>query len=305
MLILPYRADVQLRRVAFLTILVCALCTFVFARQAWSEHEYRSALHRFCDQKLSRNERIVATYLPGEDRHYCAVLLEIRKAPDSQATIRTLAEASKPVPFYSNRGDSIDYIYSTLRESSRRFEREVPRNLTDDLSYDPGTLNLGRMVTAAFTHADTFHLVSNLVFFFAFAASVEVIVGYFYYFAFLLLTAVGTHLAYAYSMRGALQAPPTVGLSGVVMAMMTFLAVIAPALRIRCFFWFLIILRTFRVPIFVIAALYVVENIYDHMNAAADDHINYVAHISGAAIGALAGLVYRFSHREYLDRLVI
>ena len=203
MLILPYRADVELRRLPFLTLLVCCVCIFVFARQLWSEHEYRDALHSFCDQQLSRNERIVATYLHDEDRHFCAVMLDIRKAAEPQTAIRTLAETSKPVPFYRNRSDGIDYIYVTLLDSWRRFERTVPRNLTDDLSYDPGTFDIGRMVTAAFTHADTFHLISNLVFFFAFAAAVEIIVGYSYYFFFLLLTAIGTHLAYAYSVQGA------------------------------------------------------------------------------------------------------
>jgi membrane associated rhomboid family serine protease len=276
----------------------------VFARQLWSEHEYRSALHSFCDQQLSRNERIVATYLQDEDRHFCAVMLDIRKAPEPQTVIRTLAEASKPMPFYRNRSDGIDYIYTTLLDSWRRFERTVPRNLTDDLSYDPGTFDIGRMVTAAFTHADTFHLVSNLVFFFAFAAAVEVIVGYSYYFFFLLLTVMGTHLAYAYSVHGAADALPTVGLSGEVMAMMTFLAAVAPSLRIRCFFWLLIIFRTFRVPISLIAALYVAENLYDYANVDPDDHVNYMAHISGAAIGALAGLIYRLTHREYLERLM-
>ena len=57
-------------------------------------------------------------------------------------------------------------------------------------------------------------------------------------------------------------------------------------------------------PISVIAALYVAENVYDYANVDADDHVNYMAHISGAAIGALAGLIYRLTNREYLERLM-
>jgi membrane associated rhomboid family serine protease len=126
-------------------------------------------------------------------------------------------------------------VYSTLTASFQRFERSVPNDLTERLHFDPNHPTLTSMLTAAFTHGDWWHLTSNLIFFFAFAASVETIVGYFYFFGFVVLSAVGTHLAYSYSVSGLKSAVPTVGLSGVVMAMMAFLATVMPTLRIRWF----------------------------------------------------------------------
>ena len=60
---------------------------------------------------------------------------------------------------------------------------------------------------------------------------------------------------------------PTVELSGVVMAMMAFLATVIPRLNICCFFWL------------------------------------FIAYISGAAIGIAAELVYRMRHSEFLQAL--
>ena len=304
MLLLPYKADVELGRWPVMTLAVCAICIWVFARQAISAHAYESALDNYCNREITREERLVLRYLDvPPDAHYCDVLLQIREAPDKNAAIRQLAEASRPTPFYRNRTDSTDYVYSTLSDSVQRFERNVPRNLTEKLHFDPNHPTLLSMLTAAFSHGSWWHLISNLIFFFAFAASVEVIAGYVYYLGFILLSAVGTHLAYSYSVRGVEGAMPTVGLSGVVMAMMAFLATVMPKLSIRCFFWFLVIVRTFRVPALAIAALYVAENVLDYLNRSPNSNINYVAHISGAAIGVAMGLLYRMRHREFLQEL--
>ena len=49
---------------------------------------------------------------------------------------------------------------------------------------------------------------------------------------------------------------------------------VMPGLKIRCFFWFLIIVRIFRVPVLAIAALYIVENIFDFTHRDPESDIN-------------------------------
>jgi membrane associated rhomboid family serine protease len=304
MLLFPYKADVELARWPMMTLVVCVVCIWVFARQAYSEYEYERSLDYYCNHNITRVEQLVLRYLTDDkQRHYCQVLLEVRQAEDPKRAMLDLAQAARPIPFYANPADSADYTYSVLRDSYARFDRMVPKNLTDELHYDPKHPTFATMLTAAFSHGDWWHLTSNLIFFFAFAASVEVITGYFYYLGFIVLSAIGTHLAYTYSVQGVEGALPTVGLSGVVMAMMAFLATVVPTLSIRCFFWFFVIIRTFRVPALAIAALYILENIFDYANRDADDSINYIAHISGAAIGVAMGVIYRLRHREYLQDL--
>lgn len=304
MLFFPYKADVGLSRLPVLTIAVCALCVWVFVEQLRSAYAYRSAIDHFCNHEITREERLALRYLPGpQDQHYCDVLLEIHESKDKSAAIRQLAENSRSTPFYSKRLDELDYITGTLTNSLRRFESSVPNELTQRLHFDPNHPTLASMITAAFSHGSWWHLASNLIFFYAFAAAVEVITGYAYFLGFIILSAVGTHLAYRYSIIGADNAAPTVGLSGVVMAMMTFLATIMPALRIRVFFWFIIFVRVFLVPALAIAALYVGENIVDYAARDPESNVNYIAHISGAAIGAAMGIIYRLRNREFLREL--
>ena len=304
MLLFPYKADVQLSRLPIMTLMICALCVWVFARQALSAYHYNSAVEKFCTTDVTRDERLVLRYLAvPANTNYCDLLEHIHQADNRQAVIRELAATAEMTPFYRTKADSTDYIYSALDDSSRRFDSAVPRDLTDKLSFDPKHPTFMSMLSAAFSHGSWSHLIFNLIAFFAFAASVEVIAGYLYYLGFIVLTAVGTHLAYRYSVSGLEDAMPTVGLSGVVFAMMAFLATIMPGLKIRCFFWFLLFIRTFCVPVLVIAALYILENVYDYLHPDADSLTNYMAHISGAAIGVIMGLIYRIRNEKLLHNL--
>src|SRR5215831_8597114 len=300
LLFVPYKADVELSRWPIMTLVVCAVCVWVFVRQVASAHAYESALDRYCNVEITRDERLALRYLDGAPNHYCDVLLDLRAAPDRGAAIRGLAENARPAPFYRNPADSVAYIENTLTESMRRFDRAVPNQLTERLHFDPNHPTVMSMITAAFSHASSWHLISNLIFFFAFAASVEVVTGYAFFLFFIVLSAIGTHLAYRYSVAGLSDAAPTVGLSGVIMAMMALLATIMPTLRIRCFFWLLIFIRILRVPALFIAALYIAENLVDYANRDPNDNVNYVAHISGAFIGIMTGLIYRVRREEFL-----
>jgi membrane associated rhomboid family serine protease len=115
--------------------------------------------------------------------------------------------------------------------------------------------------------------------------------------------AVSTSLAYSYSVAGSADALPTLGLSGVVMGMIAFVATVLPTLGIRCFFWFLLFVRRFSIPSLFLAAWYVGWDIYELNSRDADQTVNYVAHVSGAATGALVGLFFRFFRTDYLREL--
>lgn len=299
----PNKADIELNRLPILTLIVCVACILVFAKQVVSEHSYNNAVQHYCTH-LTSDERSLMRYLVvPADESYCNVLIRIRKSPHPEEEIKEFAQKSRPANFYTTRAGDVNHIINTLTDSSQRFKANVPRNLTDRLHFDPNHATLLSSLTSAFSHGDTPHLLFNLLFFFAFAASVEAITGYAYYFVFFVLCAIGSDFAYAYSVRGLEIAMPTIGLSGVVMAMMSFLATVKPNLNIRCFFWFFVFIRKFSVPSLALATLYIGSNIYDYTNLDADSHINYVAHLSGAAIGVVMGLIYRWRNSLELDSL--
>ena len=115
-----------------------------------------------------------------------------------------------------------------------RYKERTPEYLTAKLWYQPETFNPVTMLSAALSHGSWSHLIGNLFFFFAFAATVEVILGMWRFVLFTVTLAVGTHIAYSLTSLG-MEAPvPTVGLSGVVMGMMGMFAWFLPAHGIRC-----------------------------------------------------------------------
>jgi len=85
---------------------------------------------------------------------------------------------------------------------------------------------------------------------------------------------------------------PTIGLSGVVMAVMTALAVMLPKTKIRCFLWIFFFMRTFKIPVLIIAVWYIGWDLYEVNTFGHNTYINYTAHLSGAVIGACLAIYY-------------
>jgi membrane associated rhomboid family serine protease len=94
---------------------------------------------------------------------------------------------------------------------------------------------------------------------------------------------------------------PTIGLSGVVMGVIGLFAYLAPTARIRCVLWLLVFWRVLRVPAWILALWYVGWDVYSLMHNDGSSHVNFVAHVSGAALGYLSGLVLFRKRKEWVD----
>jgi membrane associated rhomboid family serine protease len=156
------------------------------------------------------------------------------------------------------------------------------------LAFYPHQLDPLKMFTSVFTHADIWHLVGNLFFFYCFSRTIETqitIVGYLLAFVVFVLA---TNLAYALTVPANI---PTIGLSGVVWGYMGMFLFRYPKDNIDCFVWFLWVFKTIEVPVFIFILAFLAINIGDYRHGA-DTHINYVAHISGFVAGALYKLAF-------------
>jgi len=286
--------DSQKRGFPLITPIICIICIVIYSEQYRSDSLHYEAQRNFCNELVSANSRIILDRIGRTSSGArCYTILEsIRSEEDSSTAVKMMVENIEPLKYFGNENEDRNFTASELEESYRRYNLYVPRPLTQDLSYDPSELDLWRMLTATFSHADASHLLGNLLFFFVFGASVELIVGYIAYAGFIGVATIATSLGYSFAMMGVENALPTVGLSGVVMATLGALGVMMPNVKIRCFFWFIWIFKVFRVPVYLLALWYVGWDIID-MNRIGDvSYINYAAHISGAAIGAAFGAVY-------------
>ena len=309
MFFFPYKIDARRDGLPILTLLICLLCSFVYWQQFSADEKYFAEIEKFCQYKLTKREQSWLARVPGDAPslgHHCAYTLEsIRDSDDAAAEIKRLAQLAKPIKLFTDKQDNLDHVTKQLTGIYQKFERNVPEYLTSELAFDPNDLDPVKMVTATFSHGSAMHLLGNLLFFYIFAASVELVFGSLVFTLFITIATFGTSLAYSYVMAGVDGALPTVGLSGVVMAALAALAIMMPAVKIRCIFWFVVFFRIFRIPALFLAVWYVGWDIYEMNELGNDSYINYVAHISGAMIGAGFGLYYLLFRKKQLDEMAV
>ncbi|MEO8671603.1 MAG: rhomboid family intramembrane serine protease [Tahibacter sp.] len=300
MLFIPYKLDIGLYRIPFLTALVCLVCIVTFTTQLASRTTYVRRVTSYCAQGLDPNlEAILAGV--GDDSGFGPCIgnfLAIRKAGDRDATIAALARSVKNLTFYPDKAADLAYKTAKIASGFDDFDLSVPQQLTENLAYDPEHRDFVRMLTSTFAHADWSHLLGNLLFFFIFASCLESAIGYGYFAVAFVVMAVASSIAYSLSVSNSESALPTIGLSGVVMGMMVMITALMPKARIWCLFWILLIVRRFTLPLFVIALWYVGWNVYDFMHDDGASHINYMAHIGGAISGLVMGVLFALLNRD-------
>lgn len=153
------------------------------------------------------------------------------------------------------------------------------------LAFHPDQLDPLKMFTSVITHGDVLHLVGNLFFFYCFARTVETqlsSVGYLLAFMVFVLV---TNLAYAATASLPI---PTLGLSGVVWGFMGIFLLRHPREYIECWVLFL---GKLNVP----AAMFILGFLaFDIINYRSSESlgVNYAAHFSGFAAGALFKLLF-------------
>ena len=299
---LPYRADLEFTRTPAITWLVCLACIVVFFKQQQSHHDVTQAAEEFCSQDHTRRFWLTMTKLAGKqaDTDCPQVMSAIHASGHPSEVINRLAEHARPWDLMS-AAESRAYTVRQLENAYSDFKPSVKPSLTEQLAYDPASYNVWHMVTAAFAHASWGHIVGNLIFFYAFATTVEIVIGSMAFAAMILALAIGTHFCYSLSQVMASSAVPTIGLSGVVMGIIGLFAYLAPTARIRCLLWLLVFWRVLRVPAWILALWYVGWDVYNLTHGDGSSHVNFVAHVSGAALGYLSGAVLFRKSKEWVD----
>jgi membrane associated rhomboid family serine protease len=183
------------------------------------------------------------------------------------------------------------YYEQAILDAYRSFRAGAPSNLTTRLAYAPDSWNPLRMLSAAVAHASWSHVIGNLIFFYAFAATIEILLGPALYLAVLLVLALGTHTVYSLAMMNNPAALPTVGLSGVVMGMIALFVYFIPHARISCFLWLIFFYRRFALPAWLLASWYIgwgsLHDVHEGRKHRGQSHRPPVGAALGLAIGAI------------------
>jgi len=307
MLFFPFRVDLNFNRIPLLTILVCLVCLFIFIKQEASFDEMKKAANEYCQLEHERMFWLVIEKVYGErDSEACSdVFYHIHSYKYPEQRIDELVEQADTFNSRTEVSSRI-IIHGMLEEKYKEFRASgAKKDLTAQLMYEPHSYNLINMITAAFAHGSWDHLLGNLFFFFAFAASIEMILGMMRYVFIFASLAIGTHLSYSLAMMNINDALPTLGLSGVVMGMIGVFVYLIPRTNIRCFLWFFVIFRVVKVPAWLLAAWYVSWDIYALYFSENQSAVNFIAHVSGATIGFALGLIFLVERKEEITQEVL
>ena len=299
MLFIPFRADIGLLRIPFLTILICIACLVIYYGQHSNEKKVVTASEKFCQTKGPVMWRMVLQRTNGESstKSCLEMMWEIHISDDTAAEISKYSDKGTPIAGMTKASDK-KLKYGVIEARYKSFTRSVPQYDTKELWYQPASWDVWAMITSSFSHGSWDHVIGNLFFFFAFSATVEIILGSIGYLGVILILSLGTNAFYSLIMMARPDAMPTVGLSGVVMGVMALFVYLMPTGKIRCFIWFLLFIRIISVPAWILAGWYIGWDVYELLSSDEMSGINLIAHVSGAAIGYLTGVILFRKQRQ-------
>ena len=305
MFFLPFKFDMELYRLPFVTILVCLLCLGVYWGQYANEREYVTKTESFCETPRSTIERMMLEKVTGGigSEACLEIVSTLSLAEDRDAAIDEFVAQSEPFVGYSEK-ESQEYTEILITRIYDSYRRSVPRLETKELWYHPHSWDPWSMITASFAHGSWGHVIGNLFFFFAFAAAVEVLVGPLIFIGTIVTMAFGTGVSYSIAMANVAEALPTVGLSGIVMGMMALFTFFLPTGRIKCFYWILIKIGTVSIPAWLLTLWFVGFDTYTLITQEEQSGVNLVYHVSGAVIGFMIGIIFLRRRRGQIPELV-
>ena len=290
---IPVKADFRLPHRPVLTVLVCFLCMGVFAVQQSDWREFDRALQRYCmKSKTHLTEMVMTRVNAWADAESCGeVMYHLRNSEDVDRDIDEIVAGIKPLSGLSLE-DSRDYVTQLLHDELRSFRAIVPDDPDHRFAYFTGSWNMFQMLTASFAHGGWGHIIFNLIFFFAFATTVEAIAGPIAFVGFVILSSLVIGVTDSVVSTLADGHRWTLGLSGVVMGMIGLFAYLLPRGKIRCYYWFIVIFGSVAVPAWILALWYIGGDMYQLFSS--DDHgaINVLAHVTGGVCGFLYGFFF-------------
>lgn len=290
---LPIKADFKLPHWPVLTVLVCVICTAVFLKQESDWRAFGLSVDRYCAKPQSHLTQMIMTRVAVyKDADFCGeVMYHLSRSEAEAEDIADIANSIRPLTGFSPE-DSRDYVIQMLSDELRYFRSIVKDDPGNSYSYDTASWNVWHMISSSFAHADWGHIIFNLIFFFAFATTVEAIIGPAAFIFFILISSLVIGVTDSVVSELIDNHHSTLGLSGVVMGVMGLFAYLLPRGKIRCYYWFIVVFGSVAVPGWVLASWYIGGDIFRLFTS--DDHgaINVLAHVAGGISGLLYGFFF-------------
>lgn len=168
---------------------------------------------------------------------------------------------------------------------------------------DAEPINTWTPLTSMFLHGSWAHIIGNSLFLWVFGNNVEDSMGRVRFLLFYLVC--GFAAAAAHIMVDARSPLPTVGASGAISGVMGAYLVLYPRVRVKMLFWFLLFIRVFRVPAWIVLVWWFVLQVVEGLPqlrpvGTLRGGTAVWAHVGGFVAGVL--LVKLFENRDLVRR---
>jgi len=161
--------------------------------------------------------------------------------------------------------------------------------------------NICTLFTSMFLHGGLLHLIGNMIYLWIFADNVEALTGHIRFIGFYLLCGVAATLSHiAFSPDSTI---PMVGASGAISGVLGAYFVRFPKARVHLLFFFIIIIRVFRVPAWVMLGIWFLMQLFSGLGSRGQTGggVAWFAHIGGFVAGIL--LILFFEKRRKVLKL--
>ena len=270
------------------------LCVFVFYLQVDNYDEVFQSASDYCSS-VKKEEAGSKYDILKLDLDYCPEILVVIHEQGFDRLIDLIKDELVVAGFEGLYLSDLDKITALLQKDYTSFQIDTVDSIDGALMHFPiEWWNIWSMITSSFAHADIFHILFNLIFFLAFAPALEILVDNKLRFSFIILgLCFATGISYSLSVLvSGGNNVPTLGLSGVVMGMIGLSAFMMPRARIRCFLWFIALVRTYYIPAWILAAWYIGWDTWNLFSSEDTGGVNLMSHVSGGFAGYLIGYLW-------------
>jgi membrane associated rhomboid family serine protease len=295
MLIIPAEHPLDWKRPPVITLLLILLNTLIyFGYQGGDEARREVAVQSYLDGGLLGRER--ALFL--EDIAQREKLDEDqREYVDGMRRQELAGWILHDLQFEHALHQRADFRADPAWQAARARAEEARNQLSAfRFGFIPAKFSVEGLFGAMFLHGSFDHLLGNMLFLFIFGFALEIALGRWVYLGLYLLSGLASHLLW-WALDPAWVTG--VGASGAISGLMGMYIGVYGLRRINFFYWLGPLIGYFKAPALWILPVWVGKELYGLL--AADDHINYYAHLGGLGAGFLAVWLARLSGRLQMD----
>ncbi|MDG1580625.1 rhomboid family intramembrane serine protease [Pseudomonas sp. GOM6] len=295
MLIIPAEHPLDWKRPPVVTLLLILLNVLIyFGYQGGDEERLEAAVNSYLDGGLLNRERALFIESISQRRDFDA---EERAYVDGMRRQDLAAWVLHDLEFEQQLHQRADYQADSTWQAARESAEDARNRLSNiRFGFMPARFSLEGLFGAMFLHGSFDHLLGNMLFLFIFGFALEIALGKAVYLGLYLLSGLASHLLW-----WALDPVwiSGVGASGAISGLMGMYIGVYGLRRINFFYWLGPLIGYFKAPALWVLPVWLGKELLGLL--AADDHVNYYAHLGGLGTGFLAIWLARLTGRLQMD----